>query len=134
MSTSYRDQRTPLTCEGCPSSCFLVFMIIEFLSTGFMDSESLYVRIWLIFVKIYMLHVSLLKYDAMRSFSSLSSSSTSVFVGLDDLVRMIFGSLGARLPPCPGSSTSLAQLVEDIASALSCYPALVSGSRAPLSR
>ena len=40
-------------------------MIIEFLSIGFVDSESPCVRIGRIFVKIYMPYVALLKYDAM---------------------------------------------------------------------
>ena len=59
-------------------------MGVKFLSIGFTDSQSLCVGIGRIFVQIYILHVSLLKYDAMRSFSPLRSSSTSVFVGLDD--------------------------------------------------
>jgi len=51
--------------ERCPCSSFWVLMVLEFLSIGFMASESLCVRFGRIFLKIFMLDVSLLKYDAM---------------------------------------------------------------------
>ena len=40
-------------------------MLIEFPSIGFMASKSLCVRFGRIFIELYMLYVSLLKYDAM---------------------------------------------------------------------
>mmetsp|Transcript_15807 Transcript_15807/g.36676 ORF Transcript_15807/g.36676 Transcript_15807/m.36676 type:complete len:86 (-) Transcript_15807:196-453(-) len=63
-----------------------------------------------------MLHVSLLKFDELCSSSSLSSRTTSIFVGLNDFVRMLLGSLEGRISPRPSTSPSLAQLVNDIAS------------------
>ena len=103
--------------EGRPSNCLWALMLIEFLSIVFMASMSLCVRFGRFFVTFYMIHVSLLKYGEMCSFSSLRSWTTSFFVGLSAVVRMPFGSLEGRLPPRPGSSSSLAQLVHGIASA-----------------
>ena len=58
-----------------------------------MASESLCVKSGRIFVKHYMLHVGLLKYGAVRSLSSLRSLTTSIFAGLNDVVRILFGFL-----------------------------------------
>ena len=48
-----------------PFFCLLVLMLIEFLRFGFVASVSLCVRFGRNFVKLCMLHVSLLKYVAM---------------------------------------------------------------------
>ena len=60
--------------------------------------------------------VSLLKYDEICPFSSLRFWTTSIiFTGLNNAVRVIFGSLEDRLPLRPGSSPSMVQLVHVIA-------------------
>ena len=100
-----------------------------------MDSESRCVRIGRIFVKIYMLHVTLLKYDAMRSFSSLRS-----FVDFSLRRPRLFRSYGLRVTWRTASAVSGPLDIHGAARVChrfrvsSCYHALVSGLKASRSR
>ena len=78
--------------SAAPLVVLRVLMLIEFLSIGLMVSEFLCAGVGRVCVRSYMIHVRVLKYCEARPFSSLRSWVTSIFVGLDDVVRMLTGS------------------------------------------